>query len=270
MFQEVVERADSLGLSFIIGPEYFGLLLAFARITGVLHTAPLISSRNVPVLIRVGLGAVLAFILSPMVAVDPAAVTWNGPKLGFLVLSELFLGLGMGFVGTLAMSLVDLAGTFIGLNSGLAVASQFDPLSGSQQMVVTRLLQVAGFLTFFAYDLHHLIFLGIADSFIVAPPGAGVLHTAAGIGMSQFLGQIFADALRISMPVVIVVLFLNIVAALVTRFAQQMNIYFSVGLPANAAAGLIVTGLSIPALILSLHSAMGGIRGLMLAVVGGG
>jgi len=56
----------------------------------------------------------------------------------------------------------------------------------------------------------------------------------------------------------------------VTRFAQQMNIYFSVGLPANAAAGLITTGLSIPALILALHGAMGGIRGLMLAVVGGG
>ena len=97
-----------------------------------------------------------------------------------------------------------------------------------------------------------------------------MLHTAAGIGMSEFLGQIFGDALRITMPVVIVVLFLNIVAALVTRFAQQMNIYFSVGLPANAAAGLITTGLSIPALILALHGAMGGIRGLMLAVVGGG
>ena len=269
MLQEVVDQAESLGLQFVVGPEYFGLLLAFARITGVLHTAPLISSRNVPVLIRLGLAGCLAFILSPLVAVDPAAVTWNGPKLGLLILSELFLGLGMGFVGAIAMSLIDMAGTFIGMNSGLAAASQFDPLTKTQQVVLTRLLQVAGFLTFFTYNLHHLVFLGILDSFLVAPPGAGVLHSAAGIGLSKLLGQIFADAMRISMPVVIVVLFLNIVAALVTRFAQQMNIYFSVGLPANAIAGLVATGLSIPALLVTLHSAMGGIRGLMISVIGG-
>jgi flagellar biosynthetic protein FliR len=270
VFLEIVEQADSLGLDFVMGPEYFGLILAFARITGVLHTAPLISSRNVPVIIRVGLAAVLAYVLSPLVAVDPAAVTWNGPKLGFLILSEVFLGLGMGFVGALAMTIVDVTGTFIGMNSGLSVASQFDPLSNSQQMVLTRLLQVVGFLTFFSYDLHHLVFLGLTDSFIVAPPGAGVLHSGAGLGLSQMLGQIFGDALRLSMPVVIVVLFLNIVAALVTRFAQQMNIYFSVGLPANAIAGLVATGLSIPALILAIHASMGGIRGLMLSVIGGG
>jgi len=270
VFHEIVEKAEVLGLQFVVGPEYFGLLLAFARITGVLHTAPLISSRNVPVLIRVGLAACLAFILSPLVAVDPAAVTWNGPKLGFLVLSELFLGLGMGFVGAIAMSIIDLTGTFIGLNSGLAVASQFDPLSRTQQMVLTRLLQVAGFLAFFAYDLHHLVFLGLIDSFLVAPPGAGVLHQAAGLGFGQLIGQIFADAMRISMPVVIVVLFLNIVAALVTRFAQQMNIYFSVGLPANAIAGLVATGLAVPALLATMHSAMGGMRGLMISVIGGG
>ena len=270
VFIDVVEKADSLGLNFIIGPQYFGLILAFARITGVLHTAPLISSNNVPVVVRVGLAAVLAFVLSPMVAVDPAAVTWNGPKLGLLILGELFLGLGMGFVGALAMTIVDITGTFIGMNSGLAVASQFDPLSGSQQMVLTRLLQVVGFLTFFGYDLHHLVFLGLTDSFIVAPPGAGVLHPAAGIGLSELLGQLFSDALRLSMPVVIVVLFLNIVAALVTRFPQQMNIYFSVGLPANAVAGLVATGMAIPALIVAIHASMGGVRGLMLSVIGGG
>ncbi len=270
MINEIVARADSLGLEVVIGPEYFALLMTFARITGVLHTAPLIGTRAVPVPIRVALAGIIAVTLAPLVTVAPDAVTWNGPKLAFLLLAELLLGLGMGFVGAIAMSLLDIAGTFIGINSGLAIASQFDPLTNSQQLVLTRLLQVTGYLAFFAMDFHHLIFLGITDSFVVAPPGAGVLHSAAGLGMSELVARILVDAMRISMPVVIAVLFLNIVAALVTRFAQQMNIYFSVGLPANAAAGLIATGLAIPALVVALITAMSGMRGLMLAVVGGG
>ena len=84
MLQEVVEQAESLGLQFVVGPEDFGLLLAFARITGVLHTAPLISSRNVPVLIRLGLAGCLAVILSPIlviasgdgpIQINPASIT---------------------------------------------------------------------------------------------------------------------------------------------------------------------------------------------------
>ena len=182
MINEIVDKADTLGLDVVIGPEYFGLLMAFARITGVLHTAPLIGSRSVPPTIRVALAGVLAFIMSPLVAVDPAAVTWHGPKLAFLIFSELLLGLGMGFVGAIALSLLDIAGTFVGINSGLAIASQFDPLTNSQQLVLSRLLQIAGYLAFFAYDLHHLVFLGMADSFIVAPPGPGCFTPRPGSG----------------------------------------------------------------------------------------
>ena len=63
-------------------------------------------------------------------------------------------------------------------------------------------------------------------------------------------------------------LVLNLVSALVTRFAQQMNIYFSVGLPANAMAGLWATALAIPALAAAVVSAGAGMRGLIGSLVG--
>jgi len=54
----------------------------------------------------------------------------------------------------------------------------------------------------------------------------------------------------------------------VTRFAQQMNIYFSVGLPANAAAGLLAAALAVPALVAAVAGHGSGIRELMLRMVG--
>lgn len=267
---ELYEQIPIFGLPIHIGPGFFGLMLAFCRITGLFFSMPLFSMRTVPKTVRIGLSFLVAIVVSPLVAVDPAAVTWDGPRLAYLMISEILLGLGMGLAGAVALSLLEVTGTFAGMNAGLAVAQQFDPVTMSQQLITTRLVQTLGFMAFLALDMHHLMFLGLVDSFVIAPPGAGVLHAAAGPGLAEFAGGILLDAMRITMPVVVAVMFLNLLAALVTRFAQQMNIYFSVGLPANAVAGLFAISLGMPALLATMIATVGEMRGLMISVVGGG
>ncbi len=258
-----------LGVEIQIGPELYGLLMAFARIGGLLQTAPFVSTTAVPIPVRVVLAVMLTAVTAPLIVLDETQVTWAAGPLGLRLVSELLLGAAMGFVATVVMSLLDIVGTFVGVNAQLAIAMQFDPLTNSQQVITTRLVQVAGFLVFLSLDLHHLMLLGLVDSFQVAPPGTGVLAALAGPAMSSVMAQVLLDGLRIAMPVVAAVLVLNLVAALVTRFAQQMNIYFSVGLPANAAAGLLAIGLGIPALATAVLVHGESIRGLMLAMVGG-
>jgi flagellar biosynthetic protein FliR len=255
------------GLEIHAGPEFFAMLMVFARIGGILQTAPLISASAVPTPVRVVLAVLLTAVVGPGVEVDPQLVTWDAGPLGLRLVSELLLGCAMGFVATLVMSLLDIVGTFVGVNAQLAIAMQFDPLTNTQQVITTRLVQVAGFLVFLALNLHHQILLALADSFDVAPPGTGAVSVLAGMEMSGVMAAILADGLRISMPVVAAVLFLNIVAALVTRFSQQMNIYFSVGLQANAAAGLMAISLALPALAAAVLSHGEGIRALMLSMI---
>ena len=259
---------DLLNLRITADDGLFATLMAFARIAGLLHAAPLIKMKVVPVPVRVALALLLAILISPLTPADPDAITWDGPLLALRALSELMLGLAMGFAATLLLTVLDIAGTFLGMNAGLGIATQFDPMSGSNALVLTRLTASAGFLVFLALDLHHQIFLGLVDSFLIAPPGSGVLLPSAGMGLSSIVGALFMDAMRISMPVVAAVLIFNLVSALVTRFAQQMNIYFSVGLPANAMAGLWATSLALPALAAAVVSAGAGMRGLLGSLVG--
>ena len=251
-----------------MGPELFALLMIFSRIAGILHTAPLIGTKAVPIPLRVGLAVLLTLLIAPMAVADPAMMNWGEIELALHMCSELLLGLGMGFSATVVLSLLDIAGTMIGINAQLAIAVQFDPLSNTQQVITTRLIQATGMLVFLALDMHHLVFVALVDSFSIAAPGEGVLALGAGAEMSSVLGLMLVEAMRISMPVVAAVLVLNIVAALVTRFAQQMNIYFSVGLPANAAAGMLAMALAVPALVTAVASHASGIRELMLRMVG--
>lgn len=258
-----------LGIDLQVGAELFVLLMTFARIGGVLQTAPLVSASTVPVPVRMVLAVMLTIVVAPAVGMDETAVTWEAGPLGLAFVSELLLGAAMGFAATLVMSLLDIVGTFVGVNAQLAIAMQFDPLTNSQQVITTRLVQVGGFLIFLSLNLHHQILIGLHDSFAAAPAGRGVLSIFAGSHMSEVMGSILRDGMRISMPVVAAVLVLNIVAALVTRFAQQMNIYFSVGLPANAAAGMLAISLSIPALAAAVITYGEGLRSLMLSMIGG-
>jgi flagellar biosynthesis protein FliR len=259
---------ELLQLSIHADAGLYATLMAFVRIAGLLHAMPLIKMSVVPVPIRVALAMVLAVTISPLVPVAEADVTWAGPLLAVRAISEAMLGLAMGFACALLLTVLDIAGTFLGMNAGLGIATQFDPISGSNSLVISRFTGAIGFLIFLALDLHHQIFLGLVDSFLIAPPGTGFLAPSAGLGLSSVLGALFMDAMRISMPVVAAVLIFNLVSALVTRFAQQMNIYFSVGLPANAMAGLWATSLAIPALAAAVVTAGAGMRGLMGSLVG--
>ncbi len=244
------------------------LLLAFARVGGLFQSMPLFSMRGVPIPVRAGLALAISALLMPGLTVDPALGSASAPAIGLAFASEAMLGLAMGFSVTVLMSVIDIAGTFIGMNAGLAIASQFDPMSEGQSLVITRVLQLAGFLTFLGLDLHHEVLLGLADSFVLAAPGHGVLAFTAGQGVSALLGGAFVDALRVSMPVVATAFFINVVAALVTRFAQQMNIYFSVGLAAQSPLGIAATALTLPAVVGVIAAMSGDLRGLVASLLG--
>ncbi len=259
---------ESLEIGIFVGPALYAVFFAFARITALLAAMPLIGMSSVPIPVRVALGGLTAVVLAPQFANSADLSDLDGLQFGLRLGNEILLGLALGFAIQVVLSVIDLVGTFIGLNAGLGMATHFDPIQQGQANIVTKLIQTAGFLAFFSLNMHHEVFLGLADSFVVAPPGSGVVAVVAGPGMSETLGRLLVDATRISFPVIGIVLVMNLTSALVTRFAQQMNIYFSVGLPLNAVAGLMALGLAVPALIGVVSAESGSIRHLLINLVG--
>jgi len=259
----------SIEIGISIGPSLYAMFMVFARVTAMLHALPLFSMSAVPVPVRAGLGALIALIVAPWVAADVGPEVWEVGAFAVSLVSEVFLGVAMGFSVRLMMAIIDVLGTVLAANCGLGMASQFDPVTQSQGLIISRLVQTAGFLVFLSLNLHHDVIAGLVGTFTIAPPGEGVLAFTAGALFSEIYEQMLRDTTRLSMPLVVAVLFFNMVSALVTRFAQQMNIYFSIGLSANVWAGLMAIGATIPALIATILNRTQDIGGVMRVLAGG-
>ena len=59
------------GNLFAIPPEYFSaFFLALVRVAAVIMTLPILSGRSIPAIAKIGLSAILAFILTPTLPGD--------------------------------------------------------------------------------------------------------------------------------------------------------------------------------------------------------
>ncbi len=211
-------------------------LLAFFRLGGMLAWAPVLGHRSVPVPHRAGLAALLALVLTPLLAGSSrgpdGALGW-----ALAVAGELFVGLAIGFVAHLVLAAAEVAGELIGFQMGFGLAAVFDPSTGEQESVIARFQHILALLLFLAVNGHHLLIRAVVLSFQRISPGA-VLEPAVTGGMVGLGGKVLQSGVALAAPVVGILLVLNVALALLSRAAPQANV-FMVGLPLSAGLGVL-------------------------------
>jgi flagellar biosynthetic protein FliR len=70
-------------------------LLVFARASGMLHGAPVLSAKAVPVPLRLGIAAALTLLLTPTIGAPTSDMPL--PRFAWLALGEVLFGLALGF-----------------------------------------------------------------------------------------------------------------------------------------------------------------------------
>ncbi len=84
----------------------------------------------------------------------------------------------------------------------------------------------------------HLQFLRlVVESYAALPPGAAWLSAERIALVPQFGGHMLLAAVAIALPVTLVLIVVQLVAAVLSRSAPSLNL-FSLGLPAGIIAGL--------------------------------
>src|SRR5699024_3252641 len=108
-------------------------LLVFARMLAFLITLPLFSYRTIPFPYRLG----LAFFLSLLVTANFGEVNIElDVNLIILLIKEVTVGLFIGLIGYIVMSVVQIAGGFIDFQMGFAIANVIDPQTGAQSPLI--------------------------------------------------------------------------------------------------------------------------------------
>ena len=218
----------------------------FLRILAVFSSAPIFSSRSVPVRTRVGLAFIVAVCAQAGLPPQPL-IGLTDPMAFQVVLQQVVLGVSIGLAVRIVFASVELAGELIGLQMGLNFAGFFDPSTNSQTSTVGRFFGNITMLLFVVMGGHLMLLQVVVASFETFPVGGNAFESINRLRLHELGAVMFRYGLWIALPMIGMLLFINIVLGIVSRVAPQMNA-FAIGFPLTLSAGLLGIAFTLPML----------------------
>ena len=217
----------------------------FARLCTALMVLPGFGESTITPRVRLVFALALAVVLLPLVAEVLPPIP-AGPLAVFVLLSgEVFIGLAIGLTARILLSALHVAGTVIAYHTGMA-ATLFDPAQGQQGAIMGAFLTTLGVTLLFLTGMHHVMITGLADSYAVFVPGAGIPFGDLAEIAATLVAQSFRIGLTIAMPVMVVTLLVYVAMSLIARLMPQIHIFF-LALPVQIGLGIAVMALTLSA-----------------------
>lgn len=231
--------------------------LVFLRISALLVMIPIIGERAVPVRVKGGLAILVSMLVSSSVSVDMSTLPAEGEifALAIVMLGEIMIGVAIGFITKILFAGIQFAGEMIGTQIGFSIVNVIDPVTSTQVSVIAEFQHLIALLIYLSIDAHHTLISAIVDSYRVVSPFS---YSFSGSLMNHMLllsKELFVMAVKISAPIMAVLLFTNVALGVVARTVPQINV-FIVGFPVQIAVGLTVFGLTAPVFVLLVQRAL--------------
>lgn len=219
-------------------------LLVLARISAFMAAAPFFALQNFPVMLKAAFALGIALILVPVVAVPD--FNFNGSLDFTLSLArEVLVGLAMGFVCSLIFSALSVGGQLIDIKIGFFASQMFDPMSGGQVTILSRFFFLLGLAFLLTVNAHHDLVAILAGSFKALPVNQASVSGKFALVLIRAFADMMVLAVKITAPVMAVVLAIDISLGLVGRTAPQMNI-FMLGFPLKIVLGILTLSILVP------------------------
>jgi flagellar biosynthetic protein FliR len=230
-------------------PNFFFILL---RAGIVLMMLPFFSSRSFPRQFRIGIAVAIALVLAPIVEFRLAQASLTA-----IVVREVMFGMIFGLAARFVFFSVDVAGHVMSSTTGLSMATAFNPEIGPSTEIA-QLYAITATLLFFAADVHHDLIALFVKSYEWLPAGTVNAEAMFMAGVS-FATKIFIIGLKLSAPVVIIMLITNILLGFIYRAVPQMNVFF-VGQPVYIFLGLLTMMIGLPVFAYVMGGYFSGIK----------
>lgn len=218
--------------------EYF--LLVFTRITCFMFIAPFYSMSNTPNRVKIGFGFFVSMIVYLMLKPNDIISYHSVEGYAVIVLKEAVTGFLIGFGANICMLITSFAGHIMDMDIGLAMAMVFDPTTKQQTSLTGALYQYVFMLMLIVSGMHRFILQALIDTYELIPVNGAVFREDALLAaMMQFMSDYIIIGFRISMPIFIVILILNVVLGVLAKVSPQLNM-FSVGIQIKILVGFAV------------------------------
>ena len=229
-------------LEILTSVEVVGVVLLATRITALVWSAPIFSSRVLSMHLKAAITVLLIVILRPAVvmsAPDDLRLTIGA------VLSELVVGLALGLGAAIFVAAAEAAGDMLAVQMGLSGANVVDPMSRTQLPVLGQFLGLFAVTLILATGGHLIILKALAASFDLIPVGSIVDFAEGTFGVVRLGSHLLWLGLQFAAPVVAAMMVGNVALGIMARTVPQLNVLM-VAFPVQIGIGLFVLAAALP------------------------
>ncbi len=217
------------------------VFIIFCRIGSCLMLMPGFSSDRVPVNVRLFLTLSVTLALTPLLSaeVQPSFIHASPIELIRLILSEVLIGILIGFLGRIFYAALETMANAIAMGIGLtsslgAPIDEMEPLPA-----ISTLITMTATTLLFLMDLHWEILRGLVASYRALPVSDGFSTQFSLIQIADGLAKAFFLALRVSSPFIVYTLIVHLAVGLTNKLTPQIQVYF-ISTPFVVAGGLFL------------------------------
>lgn len=237
------------GLLNIYLSQFLIFTLVLTRLTGLMLTAPVFSSRSTPMQIRALLAVAIAMMITPLYWDVPLLAPGSLVELLVVMSQELLIGLSLGVGVMILFSSLQLTGQVIGQMSGMQLADVVDPNSETSVSVFAQLLDLIALAVFLIIGGHREVLNALLDTFQWMPPGdAAVFSEDVLWALVQLLQTAFLIGVRMAAPIMTALLISMLILGLISRTLPQLNI-LAIGFNLNTMVLMSTLAVSMGAIV---------------------
>lgn len=216
-------------------------IVVFTRLSGLMTTAPLISTYPIPIQIKTWFMATVAFIMFPIVLAKVGfQMPTTIPELSIILLKEFMIGYITGFVANVVFIGVEISADLISMQMGLTAAQAMNPMTGDTSPILSQAYTILASMIFIGLNAYQWLFGAIYKTFQIIPPGYDI--TIGGQlthNIIYLTCEIFTIGISIALPIFAVLIITDVLLGFVAKMMPKMNI-FMVALPVKIYLGLIL------------------------------
>jgi flagellar biosynthesis protein FliR len=221
--------------------DFLSLFFIFIRIGTIFALVPFFNAEIVPRRVTTTIAFFLSLVLLPVVPpVQVKPEELNILMFASIVLQQVLIGVALGMAIDVIYAGIQIAGELIGFQMGFSIANVVDPMSGITSPIIANILYITAFLLFFTLNGHHMLIKAIVESFRMIPIGDRMVHREFLMAVITYAGQMFVIGIKVSAPVIGILLLINIALAVITRALPQMNVFMT-AFPLTIGVGLVFT-----------------------------
>lgn len=227
-------------LAAFLGTQVLAFILTFTRLGSAMMIMPGLGDSFMPARIRLHIALGLTLVFMPVVQQFMPDPVPSGMALIALIASELVIGLLIGTVARIFTTALDTAGMIISTQSGLANAQVFNPSLSAQGSIIGAFLSITGVIFLFATNIHHLLIMGIMESYQTFPITQGIPESGTMAELiSRAVSSSFSIGVKMAMPFIVMTLIMYIGMGVLARLMPQIQV-IQVALPLQILMSIVL------------------------------